>query len=107
MSTGDGLDSQSFFNILIGNKNASSRKILLAQANNDKNFGQMSKKMIREDKWKLITNKDLVLLELYDLATDSLEQTTESTKEINKTGQKECIKALKASLNQEEVRSLM
>ena len=94
MSTGDGLDSQSFFNILIGNKNASSRKILLAQANNDKNFGQMSKKMIREDKWKLITNKDLVPLELYDLATDSLEQINR----INERDQQDRVKRMHQSI---------
>ena len=74
MDTGDGLDSQSFFKILIGDQNTSLRDTLLGQANNSNTFGQMSKKMIRENSWKLITNKDLAPLELYNLATDLLEQ---------------------------------
>mgnify|MGYP007000039311 len=51
MNTGDGLDSQSFFKILISDQNTSLRDTLLAQANNSNTFGQMSKKMIRENSW--------------------------------------------------------
>jgi len=70
-----GLDSQSFLDVMIGIKDAPRRKSLLVQANNGSFAGQQSKKMLREDSWKLIATKELVPIELYDLAQDPMEST--------------------------------
>ena len=75
MNRAHGLDSQSFLSMLLGKKDAQARQSLLVQANNGTFHGQQSKKMLRNGAWKLIATKELEPVELYDLATDPLENT--------------------------------
>ena len=80
-----GLDSQSFLGILLGKKEAIGRQSLLVQANNGTFQGQQSKKMFRNGTWKLIVTKKLEPVELYDLASDPLENSNQIEEVSQKT----------------------
>ena len=73
MDVRHGLDSQSFLELMRGIKGAKRRKSILAQANNGTFNGQQSKKMLREDSWKLIATKELIPIEMYNLEKDPME----------------------------------
>jgi arylsulfatase A-like enzyme len=69
-----GLDSQSFLSVLIGEATASPRATLFVQANEENVDGQRLMKMVRDGDWKLITTRDLKPVELYHLKTDPSEK---------------------------------
>ncbi len=94
MKTGDGLDSQSFLGILLGENKSTERSELLVQANNGKYFNQQSKKALRENQWKLIATKELKPVELYDLASDP----AESRNRIEESAQSQRVQRMSSNL---------
>ena len=95
LAADQGLDSQSFFGVLTGQKNPETRTTLLVQANDEDKPGQQNMKMVREGDWKLIVNDQLAPVELYHLKQDL----SEKENWIDHPEQAERIRRMRAALN--------
>lgn len=71
---GQGLDSCSFLPVLTGEQDAFGRQTLFVQSNVENQPGQRFMKMVREGDWKLITDRNLKPVELYNLDRDPQEK---------------------------------
>ena len=95
MKANDGLDSQSFLGILLGEQETQS-KIGTSGAGQQRGILQptVQKHFHGENQWKLIATKELEPIELYDLASDP----TESRNRIKKSAQSERVERMRANL---------